>query len=176
MKKDQLLLEQWKIASELNRHEDNLTWNKFYYLVSINGILVTVLATLYSYSHIDIYVKLVISFMGILVSFILTYIIRRGKFYQSYRIAQAREIENALIKSKIKIYEYGMNDFYNTDSEDKERKEGILKDLKMNNKLPKYLGIKSTHGTIIIFGMGIIVIWICYFFVSLYSYFIGPIF
>lgn len=41
MDRQELLLEQWKTASELHRHEDNLAWQKFNYFITLNGILVS---------------------------------------------------------------------------------------------------------------------------------------
>jgi len=48
MDKEQLLLEKWKMASELHRHEDNVTWQKFNYFVTLNAALLTVLAVIWS--------------------------------------------------------------------------------------------------------------------------------
>jgi hypothetical protein len=45
--KEDLLLEQWKAAIELHKHEDILSWNKFSYFTTMNATLLGAIAYLW---------------------------------------------------------------------------------------------------------------------------------
>jgi hypothetical protein len=73
--REELLLNQLRIASELHRHMDDMVWQRFSYFVTLNGILVSVLVFAWSNnSSSDIRIRLAITggvaFFGALVSFV----------------------------------------------------------------------------------------------------------
>jgi hypothetical protein len=117
MDKEDLLLEQWKLASELHRHEDNLTWQKFNYFIATNGILVSVLGITWSdivtNRHDLKVIGVAISVFGAAISLVWSYVHKRGQLYQNYRIAQARDAERVLTiggERILRLYEKGLNE------------------------------------------------------------------
>jgi hypothetical protein len=103
-----LLLEKWKLASELHRHEDNEAWHKFNYFVGLNGVLLSVLVVVWSgpdsgYDKTKVLMSLLISLFGALVSLVWVFIQKRGQLYQHYRIAQAKEAERALTIDGVQV-------------------------------------------------------------------------
>jgi len=105
MEIEDYLLEKIKLASNLAQHEDKLTWKKFSYFVSMNGILLSVLVGIisaqkyFSDNNINIWIIIfIISSYGAFVSFIWFITNIRGGAYHSYRLNQARILEEALDK------------------------------------------------------------------------------
>jgi hypothetical protein len=105
--KEHLLLEQWKMASELHRHMDNMAWQRFNYFVATNGLLVTALAAIgkdafgkdaFGKAPTDPVkvIAIAIPVIGLVVSIVWSSIQCRGQYYQYYRSAQARQTEEAL--------------------------------------------------------------------------------
>lgn len=100
MNKEDLLLEQWKMASELHRHEDRHAWQRFQYYVTLTGILVSALSVIWGTASItpgvrEIAIRIVPMF-GAVTSLVSALIFKRSYMYHLYRIAQAREAEEAL--------------------------------------------------------------------------------
>jgi len=117
--KEELLLEEWKLASELHRHEDSLTWQKFNYYITLNGILLSVLCVVWSDFAVNPnnpnlrLVSAVICAFGALVSLVWFAMHKRGQLYQHYRIAQAKEIEKDLKidgEQVLDLYAKGLNE------------------------------------------------------------------
>ena len=78
-------------------HSDNLTWQRFYYFLVFNSIFLLVWATIFSSNSND-WIKscllIFFSLIGLLVSVLWGPIaIRRGRIYQDYYMAWARQIE-----------------------------------------------------------------------------------
>ena len=100
MEREDPLLEQWKKASELHQHEDDLYRRKFRQFMTINALLVSVLGVGWSLDiqyGVDIRpVVLAILAFGALISFVQTSVQERGGPYQNYQIAQAKQAENDL--------------------------------------------------------------------------------
>jgi len=104
MDREELLLEQLKIASELHRHMDDMVWRRFNYFVTLNGIMVTVLVFAWSNnSSSEIRVRLAITggvaLFGALVSFVWSKIQKRAQLYHYLRGNQARRAEDLLIEA-----------------------------------------------------------------------------
>lgn len=100
MNKEDLLLEQWKMASELHRHEDKHSWQRFQYYITLTGILVSVLGVIWATTSInpgdkEVAIRIISAF-GALTSLVFALIFKRSSMYHLYRIAQAKEAEEAL--------------------------------------------------------------------------------
>lgn len=156
MDKRDLLLEQWKTASEIHRHEDNLTWQKFNYFVAVNGLLLSVLIVnwkdLASSSNLR-EVGLSTSIFGAFISVVWFLVQWRGALYQMYWIRLAKKAEEdlgAIDKERVlSVYQFGLND----------KGQKIVK-VPFPAKLPTQL---------LIIGLGFIlsVAWVC---LSVYFY------
>lgn len=118
MQKEDLLLEKWKVASELHRHEDNLIWQKFGHYVTINGALIALLGVIWSGSipaqHNELkFATIVLSIFALIFSVVWTLFQARGTLYQRYRIEQVKEAEEALTlggQRILDLYKVGLND------------------------------------------------------------------
>jgi hypothetical protein len=118
MDRQDLLLEKWKMASQLHRHTDNETWQKFNYFVGLNGVLLSVLVFVWSDSpsaldQTKVIVSLLTSLFGAVVSLVWAITQKRGQHYQRYRIAQAKEAERALKIDGVQVldvYEKDLNE------------------------------------------------------------------
>jgi hypothetical protein len=104
-KKEQLLLEQLKIASELHRHMDDMIWRRFDYFIALNGLLLSALTVIW-FSRADktplglgLAITAVIALFGGFVSFTWSKIQKRAQLYHRLRTTQARTAERALIES-----------------------------------------------------------------------------
>ena len=114
MTKNDVLLEQWKLASELHRHEDNLSWQKMNYFVAINGALFAIVGVsgLTRPETLGVGGGLLAVF-GIVVSVVWCLTQGRGAYYQHYRIQQARVAEERLLVNNervLDLYERGLGD------------------------------------------------------------------
>ena len=91
MNKEDLLLEQWKMASELHRHEDEHSWQRFQYYITLTGILVSALGVVWttiSISPVNTKVAIcIISAFGAVTSLVSALIFKRSFMYHLYRIA-----------------------------------------------------------------------------------------
>jgi len=119
VKKEELLLEQWKMASELHRHMDNLAWQRFNYFMATNGLLVTALGAMGRDAFDETcpapvrVMTVAIAVIGLLISIVWGLIQRRGQHYQYYRGAQARQTEECLRiagERVLTLYEKALND------------------------------------------------------------------
>ena len=97
--KEDLLLEQWKAAIELHKHEDILSWNKFSYFTTMNATLLGAIAYLWSNKNtLDFVVLgLLVSIFGFVVSIAWFLAQERGRMYQKYWIDRAKESEWLLL-------------------------------------------------------------------------------
>ena len=83
--KNIILLEEWKTASELHQHEDDLSWRKFNYFIAANSVLISVIAAGWS---VDAKLEVInlaalfipVSIFGTLISFVWTLTQKRGQF------------------------------------------------------------------------------------------------
>ena len=90
MNNEDLLLEQWKTAAELHRHMDNLAWQQFHHFVTVNGILVSALALMWSSTPLNrrlTFASIAMSVFGLAFSLTWCIIQRRSQLYHRYRIA-----------------------------------------------------------------------------------------
>lgn len=97
MDREQLLVEQWRLLSEIARHEDNLSWQKFGYGVVINGALLgalTISPTLLNAA--DSPVRMLFPALGVVVCGLWHLMQSRVREYQKLRLEQAKEVETVL--------------------------------------------------------------------------------
>jgi hypothetical protein len=97
MNREDLLLEQWKLASELQRHEDNLSWQKFGYGVAINGALLGAI-TIGPHENAPALLRLIVPLVGAAVCGAWHLMQTRVALYQLHRTKQARCAEEQLNK------------------------------------------------------------------------------
>jgi hypothetical protein len=101
MDKNDFLFEQWKMASELHKHEDNLLWQRFSYFVTLTGILASGLV-IFLTADIDIEPKhqylflIIVSLFGAIISLAFAFIFKRAYLYHILRVCQAEEAEKRL--------------------------------------------------------------------------------
>ncbi|MBI5407167.1 MAG: hypothetical protein HZA18_05675 [Nitrospirae bacterium] len=102
MDKNDLLLEQWKMAVEMHRHMDNMARQAFNYFIVTNGVLIAALATIINsdaFKEKNLFTLIItfaIPFIGFFVSLIWGLIQKREQLYQYYRAKQAERTEDTL--------------------------------------------------------------------------------
>ena len=129
MNKKDLLLEQWKTASELHRHMDNLIWQHFHHFITVNGILLSALAVIWSRITSGAalnqctlaFASTVVSFFGLNFSVIWYLIHRRQQAYHRYRCDQAKTTEKKLIVDNERVLDLYDKTLGQLNEEDKER-------------------------------------------------------
>lgn len=93
-------LEQWKIASELQKNEDTLTWQRFNYYVTLMTILATGVAYILASSEFEATERYsflaLLSLIGIIVALAFASIFVRAYRYQRLRRLQAAAAEKRL--------------------------------------------------------------------------------
>jgi ABC-type multidrug transport system fused ATPase/permease subunit len=101
--REQLLLEQWKMASQLHQHMDNVVWRRASYFVAVNGILLAILgsiasvtAFMYGTPLLLRVILVAVPFFGALISWVWAVVQKRAQLYRYYRTAQAKQAEEAL--------------------------------------------------------------------------------
>lgn len=115
-----LLLEQWKTASQLHRHMDNMAWQRFNYFIATNGVLLAALGAIAASDTFNenprplllLVVSVILCFSGMVISLIWLLIQKRGQGYHLYRAEQAKQTERDLkIKGKqvLTLYSRGLN-------------------------------------------------------------------
>jgi hypothetical protein len=116
--KEDLLLEQWKMASELHRHMDNMIGQRFHHFVTVNGILLSALGVIWSRiapganQSTIVLASAAISGFGLVFSLAWCFIHKRGYKFHRYRKAQARRAEEQLIVDNgrvLSLYEKPLN-------------------------------------------------------------------
>lgn len=118
MDKKDYLFEQWKLASELHRHEDNLAWQKFNYFIAVNGLLLSVLAVnwkdLAASSNNLRVIGIAISVFGTIISLAWFLVQWRGQLYHALRTRQAKKAEEDIEKITgerwLDLYSISLND------------------------------------------------------------------
>jgi len=118
--RDQLLLEQWKMASQFHLQMDNMAWQRASYFVAANGVLLgafgVIAADFASSYRYPLFLRLMlvaVPFLGALISWVWAVVQRRAQLYHSYRVAQAREAEETLTvdgERVLTLYEKSLNE------------------------------------------------------------------
>lgn len=119
MTREELLLEQWKMASELHRHMENLAWQGLSIFIATNGGLMAVLGALVISDRflqkdlVSYGVSGAICVTGMLLSSIWGLLQMRQQLYMYYRVAQAKQAEEALTidsERTLTLYEKNLNE------------------------------------------------------------------
>ena len=142
MSKDYLLFEQWKLASLLHRHEDDLSWRRIQYFLAINGTLLTVVAlTINRISEIKNtggatdgleFLLQVISVFGFFLCLIWVFAQGRAQAYHSSWIHKAKLSERLLVpqgetEPPLTLYTDSLQDVFSKDNIEKYEIKGGLK-------------------------------------------------
>lgn len=94
------LLEQWKTASELHRHMDQMAWQSLSYFTALNGGLLSVFVVVWSSEPLSIHGKKLLGFgiavFAALASFVWSKVHKRMQLYHRLRVGQANAKERAL--------------------------------------------------------------------------------
>lgn len=163
--RQQLLLEQWKMASGLYRHIDNITWQAASYFIAIDGILLGVLGAVTTsaapgrYASLLKVVLVAIPVFGALISWVWAVVQKRTQLYHSYRLAQARQAEEALIVDRervLTLHEKSINDLNEQDFQS-------LKDpyfSRFRVYLETWLGKSRAHDLIFMAAIILTTIWV----------------
>ncbi len=116
MNKEDLLLEQWKMAAELHQNEDRLIWQRFSYFVTLTGILISGLGVALTAKTKDddtqYLLLVVISMFGSVVSLAFSSVFQRAFYYHIHRIRQTAQIEKDLLidgKQVLTLYQRGVD-------------------------------------------------------------------
>lgn len=99
MEKRDLLLEQWKMASELHRHMDDMVWRRFDYFVGLNTVLLGVYGYVWSQGRcavVKFFGSIFVPLLGVVLSLSWAAIHKRAQLYHSLRKQQAETAERAL--------------------------------------------------------------------------------
>jgi hypothetical protein len=100
MDKKEFLLEQWKMASELLRHMDDMIWRRFDYFVALNTALLTALGFLWANERpplLRLFGSILIPAVGLALSRSWATMHKRAQLYHAIRGIQAKRAEQALI-------------------------------------------------------------------------------
>jgi hypothetical protein len=184
--REQLLLEQWKMASQFHLQMDNMAWQRASYFMAANGVLLAALgavlrALITDSDPIVCLLKVIlvaIPLFGAFFSWVWTVAQKRAQLYTRYRMAQAKQTEEALMVAGERILTLqgkGISDLSEQDFRD-------LKDSHLSRSriyLKSCLGRTSVHTlifwTAVVLGIGWVVllpfvlwdtfgsIWICVF-------------
>ena len=101
MNSDDLLLEQWRIASELHRHMDDIIWRRFDYFVGLNVVLMGALGYVWQIetdAWLTIVASVLLPVLGIFISDKWSRIHAHGQLYHILRKLQAENREKALVE------------------------------------------------------------------------------
>jgi hypothetical protein len=117
MDKNDLLLEQLKLAAEMHRSQDDLMWQRFNAFVTLTGILLSGLGIILAADRVSSGNKqiatAIFSFLGFIGSFTFASVLRRVYLYHSHRIGQAAEAEKQLatgLGGKSRVYVKGIDE------------------------------------------------------------------
>jgi hypothetical protein len=165
-KKQLLLLEQLKIASELHRHMDNMIWQRFNYFIALNGLLLSALTVIW-FSTADktplgfgLAITAVIALFGGFVSFVWSKIQKRAQLYHRLRTIQARTAERALIESVLNQADTTEGQWMLEIYGDKrlEEYEDIMKSICCSR-----FGMTSTNDLVFTLSMILLALWVIIF-------------
>lgn len=99
MDKDEFLMEQWKMAAEFHRHQDDLVWRRFDYVIGFTVFLLTAFGYVWHVES-EAWFKLItvslLSAIGIFISDKWSRLHTRTQLYHALRVTQAKNIEKAL--------------------------------------------------------------------------------
>jgi hypothetical protein len=113
MEKEDLLLEQLKIASELHRHMDEMAWQGLSHLFMWNGILLSALGVVLASTPCCIrdasgnlkgmqlpcaIAACLVAILGATISIGWSFVQKRAQMYHRVRVAQAADAERALVE------------------------------------------------------------------------------
>lgn len=100
MDKHEFLLEQWKMASTLHLHMDDMIWRRFDYLIGLNVVLLSALGYVW-HIETEAWLKLLASLLlpsvGVFLSNKWSRMHTRAQLYHSLRKVQAENAENILV-------------------------------------------------------------------------------
>lgn len=99
MDRHEFLLEQWKLASELHRHMDDMIWRRFDYFVVLSTALLTGYGYVWSQQKCAFIMfsgSVVVPLLGVALSVSWAAIHKRAQLYHSLRKLQAERAEKAL--------------------------------------------------------------------------------
>jgi hypothetical protein len=168
--RDQLLLEQWKMASQFHLQMDNMAWQRAGYFAAANGALLGVLGSIASITELAEFIyrtplllrvmMAAIPLFGMLISWVWAVVQKRAQLYTHYRMAQAKRAEEALTvdgERILTLQEKGITDLGERDFQD-------LKDPYLD-KFKSYLresclGKKSVHEFIFWTAIVLTTIWV----------------
>ena len=159
--REQLLLEQWKMASQLHQHMDNMSWRRASYFVAVNGILLGILGSIASVTAfmygtpLLLRVMLVaVPFFGALISWVWAVVQRRAQLYRYYRMAQVKQAEKALMVSGervLTLHEKNLNE--------QELDDPYL--IKFKPYLDEsWIGKMETHGLLFVIAIILTTVWV----------------
>jgi len=88
------------MASELHRHEDEHSWQKFQYFITLTGIIISATAVVWTSTSVSpnatkIAISIISGF-GFITSCVFSLVFKRSQMFHLYRSAQAREVEENL--------------------------------------------------------------------------------
>jgi len=174
--KEELLLEQWKMASELHRHMDNMAWQRFNYFTATNGVLLAALGAIAASEGFNgnpppcllRMMTIAIPILGAFASSIWYFIQKRGQGYHHYRGIQAKQTEEALKidgERILNLYEKNLNEYVESLDE---------QDTTFPPKFKRYLksrvGKWRTHSLIGVVAFSLAVGWLVLLAIFLYAW------
>jgi hypothetical protein len=160
MKKHDLLLEEWKMASELHRHMDNMAWQALNFFMATNGALFAILGAILisdKLAHdnlITLFIAVVISLVGLTISLLWAFIQIRQQLYQYYRGAQAKRAEEKLKidgERVLTLYEKNLNE------------QDLITVPKFRRYLKSRVGKWRSHSLVVVLGFSLAMIWLVSF-------------
>jgi hypothetical protein len=171
--RDQLLLEQWKMASQFHLQMDNMAWQRAGYFAAANGVLLGVLGSIASITEFTEFTGFIyrtpllwrgmmaaIPLLGMLISWVWAVVQKRGQLYHCYRLAQARRTEETLTaggERVLTLYEKGINKLDEQDLQN-------LADLYLTKfgvyLRESWLGKIRTHDLIFTVAVSLMTIWL----------------
>ena len=156
MEKNDLLLEEWKTASELHRHMDNMAWQALNFFIATNGALVAILGAVTisdkfgQNDHLPLIIAAAISLVGVIISLLWAFIQRRQQLYQYYFVALAKRAEeNLKIDGEriLTLYEKNLNE------------QDLIAVPKFKRYLESRVGKWRAHSLVVMLGFSLAIVW-----------------
>ena len=157
MDKETLLLEQWKMASELHRHTDKIAWEGFNYFIATNGFLFIVLGAIVTSDSfkqrtpLPLIMTVAIPIVGMIASSLWGFIQIRQQLYQYYRGAQAKQAEEALKidgQRILTLYEKNLNE------------QELISVAKFRRYLDSPVGKWRAHSLVVVLAFSLAIVWL----------------
>jgi Na+/melibiose symporter-like transporter len=156
MEKNDLLLEEWKMASELHRHMDNMAWQSLNFFMATNGALLAILGAVIisdKFTQDDLLplvIAAAISVVGMIISLLWAFIQIRQQLYQYYRVAQAKRVEENLKIAGdrvLTLYEKNLNE------------QDLIAVPKFRRYLESRAGKWRSHSLVVVLGFSLAIVW-----------------